>query len=239
MKDTDTFIQLLITYLCFASFLFQKSFRSFQNSTHKPSGLQTTEQRDHQESCQGGLRGGKGGRRRGETKPSHVSFCCCFLNKAAIGLAQSDKCLIINLNINGWLEKKKKRWNLKLKRKKEKEERKRRIWMTGSSHFFTSVKFQSPATTTCFLFTDNLYNIFYHSVLDTVERLLPKAWNTLKIVYHLQGFLLLHCAIRWLSFYRRRIYHLRTVDVCVCVCVSVCVCLCVCVCECVLKTKVN
>ena len=102
--------------------------------------------------------------------------------------------------------------------------------MTGSSHFFTSVKFQSPATTTCFLFTDNLYNIFYHSVLDTVERLLPKAWNTLKIVYHLQGFLLLHCAIRWLSFYRRRIYHLRTVDVCVCVCVSVCVCLCVCVC---------
>lgn len=80
--------------------------------------------------------------------------------------------------------------------------------MTGSSHFFTSVTFQSPATTTCFLFTDNLYNIFYHSVLDTVERLLPKAWNTLKIVYHLQGFLLLHCAIRWLSFYRRRIYHL-------------------------------
>ena len=68
--------------------------------------------------------------------------------------------------------------------------------MTGSFHFFTSVKFQSPATTTCFLFTDNLYNIFYHSVLDTVERLLPKAWNTLKIVYHLQGFLLLHCAIR-------------------------------------------
>lgn len=68
--------------------------------------------------------------------------------------------------------------------------------MTGSSHFFTSVKFQSPDTTTCFLFTDNLYNIFYHSVLDTVERLLPKAWNTLKTVYHLQGFLLLHCAIR-------------------------------------------
>lgn len=68
--------------------------------------------------------------------------------------------------------------------------------MTGSSHFFTSVTFQSLATTTCFLFTDNLYNIFYHSVLDTVERLLPKAWNTLKIVYHLQGFLLLHCAIR-------------------------------------------
>lgn len=50
--------------------------------------------------------------------------------------------------------------------------------------------------TTCFLFTDNLYNIFYHSVLDTVERLLPKAWNTLKTVYHLQGFLLLRCAIR-------------------------------------------
>lgn len=68
--------------------------------------------------------------------------------------------------------------------------------MTGSSHFFTSVTFQSSATTTCFLFTDNLYNIFYHSVLDTVERLLPKAWNTLKTVYHLQGFLLLRCAIR-------------------------------------------
>lgn len=80
--------------------------------------------------------------------------------------------------------------------------------MTGSSHFFTSVTFQSSAATTCFLFTDNLYNIFYHSVLDTVERLLPKAWNTLKTVYHLQGFLLLRCAIRWLSSYRRRLYHL-------------------------------
>lgn len=79
--------------------------------------------------------------------------------------------------------------------------------MTGSSHFFTSVTFQYSATTTCFLFTDNLYNIFYHSVLDTVERLLPKAWNTLKTVYHLQGFLLLRCAIRWLSSYRRRLYH--------------------------------
>ena len=68
--------------------------------------------------------------------------------------------------------------------------------------------FSAPRHTTCFLFTDNLYNIFYHSVLDTVERLLPKAWNTLKTVYHLQGFLLLRCAIRWLSSYRHRIYHL-------------------------------
>lgn len=75
--------------------------------------------------------------------------------------------------------------------------------MTGSSHFFTSVTFQSPAISTCFLFTDNLYNIFYHSVLDTVERLLPKAWNTLKIVYHLQSFLLLGCTIRWLSLHRQ------------------------------------
>lgn len=49
----------------------------------------------------GGREGGQG-RRGGGTKPSHVSFCCCFLNKAAIGLAQSDKCLTINLNINGW-----------------------------------------------------------------------------------------------------------------------------------------
>ena len=48
----------------------------------------------------GARAGGKGGGRG--TKPSHVSFCCCFLNKAAIGLAQSDKCLTINLNINGW-----------------------------------------------------------------------------------------------------------------------------------------
>lgn len=81
-------------------------------------------------------------------------------------------------------------------KKKRKKERKERVSMTGSSHFFTSVTFQYSATTTCFLFTDNLYNIFYHSVLDTVERLLPKAWNTLKTVYHLQGFLLLRCAIR-------------------------------------------
>lgn len=129
MKDTDTFIQLSITYLCFASFLFQKSFRSFQNSTHKPSGLQTTEQRDHQESCQSGLGGGRR-QGRGETKPSHVSFCCCFLNKAAIGLVQSDKCLIINLNIMD--DRKKKRWNLKLKRKKKrKKEREGSEWLAA------------------------------------------------------------------------------------------------------------
>lgn len=112
---------------------------------------------------------------------------------------RSDKCLIINLNINWWWKKYDETCDW---------EKSKRVSMTGSSHFFTSVTFQSPATTTCFLFTDNLYNIFYHSVLDTVERLLPKAWNTLKIVYHLQGFLLLHCAIRWLPFCRHWIYHM-------------------------------
>lgn len=51
-------------------------------------------------------------------------FCCGFLNKVAIGLVRSAKCLIINLNIQGWLEEKKKKdetFNLQKKeRKKEK-----------------------------------------------------------------------------------------------------------------------
>lgn len=75
----------------------EMNFSSFQNSRHKPPGLQTTEQRDFKESYQGG-----GGGKNQTFYLICFFFAVVFLKKAAVGLVRSDKCLIINLNLNGW-----------------------------------------------------------------------------------------------------------------------------------------